>query len=138
MKRRNKKMKLNCMLNGSNALTELTKIHFTSFKTVHDIVTLKKKVDEEILFCIGQEKELIAKYGDKDEKGNPKVTNEGHVIFSNAADRDAFEKEVNALRDTDIEEVKMVTIKASDFRSQNDIPTPEQIIQLDGLIDFQD
>jgi hypothetical protein len=131
-------MKLNNVLNSATALTALTKKHFVNFKIIHDIVMLKKKCDEEYNFIIAQERELIDKYADKDEKGQAKTTPEGLVIFKNVQDRDTFESEVSKLKDTDIPDLKAITIKASDFKSTDEMPTPDEMIQLEGVVDFVD
>ena len=131
-------MKLNNVLNSTTALTALTKKHFVNFKIIHDIVMLKKKCDEEYNFIIAQERELIDKYADKDEKGQAKTTPEGLVIFKNVQDRGTFESEVSKLKDTDIPDLKAITIKASDFKSTDEMPTPDEMIQLEGVVDFVD
>jgi hypothetical protein len=122
----------------STKIVKYTKVDFGKPTFIHDIVMLKKKCDEEYNFIIAQERELIDKYADKDEKGQAKTTPEGLVIFKNVQDRDTFESEVSKLKDTDIPDLKAITIKASDFKSTDEMPTPDEMIQLEGVVDFVD
>ena len=131
-------MKLINLLNAKDAIQALAEKRFTSFKKVRELVELKKAVDSEIEFYVNEEKKIVEAYAHKDDKGNPIILEGGRIQLDTIDKKNAFEKEVLDLRSLEVDKINPVTLKTSDFRNEEDIPTPAEVLVLEGIVNFID
>lgn len=130
-------MKIISILNAKEPLTRLLECKYTSFKVVRDLVNLRKKLEAEVDFYIGEEKKLVDEYASKDEKGRPIVIEGGRIQFDSVEEKNKFEEEIINLRVLDIDGINPVHLKESDFRNNDDLPTPNDMIALEGIVEFE-
>lgn len=131
-------MKLITIVGAKEALTRLTEKHFTNFKVARKLVALRKAVDAEVEFYAEEEKKAVDLYAEKDENGNPVFLGEGRLKLKNNEAKLAFESEVKKLLDTEVDDIEPVLLRESDFRSADDLPTPGDMIALEGFVTFED
>ena len=131
-------MKLLTIIGAKDALTRLTEKHFTNFKVARKLVTLRKAVDAEVEFYAGEEKKAVDLYAEKDENGNPVFLGEGRLKLRDNDAKIAFEAEVKKLLDTEVDDIEAVMLRESDFRSADELPTPGDMIALEGFVTFED
>ena len=131
-------MKLITIVGAKEALTRLTEKHFTNFKVARKLVALRKAVDAEVEFYAEEEKKAVDLYAEKDENGNPVFLGEGRLKLKNNESKLAFESEVKKLLDTEVDDIEPVLLRESDFRSADDLPTPGDMIALEGFVIFED
>lgn len=131
-------MKLITIVGAKEALTRLTEKHFTNFKVARKLVALRKAVDAEVEFYAEEEKKAVDLYAEKDENGNPVFLGEGRLKLKNNEAKLAFESEVKKLLDTEVDDIEPVLLRESDFRSADDLPTPGDMIALEGFVIFED
>lgn len=130
-------MKLIEILNSKGPLNVLVSKRFTNFKTVRSLVALTKKVEEECDFYLKEEKKLVDEYAVKDKDGNP-IVNEGRISLPDLETKEKFEAEIAKLRDLEIDSIEKVTLLDKDFKSTDDIPTPQEVLLLECIIDFKE
>ena len=131
-------MKLITIINAKEALNRLTEKHFSNFKVARKLVALRKAVDAEVDFYAEQEKKAVDLYAEKDENGNPVFLGEGRLKLKDNDAKIAFEGEVKKLLDTEVDDIDPVLLRESDFRSTDDLPTPGDMIALEGFVTFED
>ena len=131
-------MKIIDLLNAKDAIQNIAEKRFTSFKKVRELVELKKAVDAEIEFYAGEEKKIVEAYAKKDGKGNPIILEGGRIQLDSIEKKNAFEKEVSELRSLEVDKIKPIALRTSDFRNGEDIPTPAEVLALEGIVDFID
>ena len=131
-------MKLITIVGAKEALTRLTEKHFTNFKVARKLVALRKAVDAEVEFYAEEEKKAVDLYAEKDENGNPVFLGEGRLKLKDNDAKIAFEGEVKKLLDTEVDDIEPVLLRESDFRSADDLPTPGDMIALEGFVIFED
>lgn len=129
-------MKIINLLNAKEALTRLLECRYTSFKVVRELANLRKAAEAEIEFYIEQEKKIVAAYSVKDEKGNPVFLDGDRVQLKDEDSKTAFEKEITDLRNLEVETITPVSVHESDFRNKDDIPSPNDLFALEGIVDF--
>ncbi len=131
-------MKIIDLLNAKGAIQSLAEKRFTSFRKVRELVDLKKAVDAEIEFYVGEERKIVEAYAKKDDKGEPIILEGGRIQLDSIEKKNAFEKEVSELRNLEVDKIKPISLRTGDFRNEEDIPTPAEVLALDGIIDFMD
>ena len=129
-------MKLIEILNANEALKKLANSKFNSFKKAYELSKLRKQVDEEVNFYIEEEKKIVEAYASKDENGTPIFLDGGRIKLDSVEAKNNFEKDINELRNLEIDKISKVSISPSDFKE--DIPTPNEILALEVLIDFKE
>ena len=129
-------MKLIEILNANEALKKLANSKFNSFKKAYELSKLRKQVDEEVNFYIEEEKKIVETYAAKDENGTPIFLEGGRIKLDSVEAKNSFEKDINELRNLEIDKISKVSISPSDFK--DDIPTPNEILALEVLIDFKE
>ena len=129
-------MKLIEILNANEALKKLANSKFNSFKKAYELSKLRKQVDEEVNFYIEEEKKIVEAYASKDENGTPIFLDGGRIKLDSVEAKNSFEKDINELRNLEIDKISKVSISPSDFK--DDIPTPNEILALEVLIDFKE
>ena len=129
-------MKLIEILNANEALKKLANSKFNSFKKAYELSKLRKQVDEEVNFYIEEEKKIVEAYASKDENGTPIFLEGGRIKLDSVEVKNSFEKDINELRNLEIDKISKVSISPADFK--DDIPTPNEILALEVLIDFKE
>ena len=131
-------MRIIDLLNAKDAIQSIAEKRFTSFKKVRELVELKKAVDAEIEFYAGEEKKIVEAYAKKDDKGSPIILEGGRIQLDSIEKKNAFEKEVSELRGLEVDKIKPIALRTGDFRNGEDIPTPAEVLALEGIVDFID
>lgn len=129
-------MKLIELLNARSALKSLTEKNFANYKILRDLTRLRKSVDAEVEFYTEQERKAVLQYADKDEKGQPIILDNGRIKLKDIESKQAFDEELSKLRTLEVDGITKVVVEESDFRSSNDYPTPDEMIALECVIDF--
>lgn len=131
-------MKIIDLLNAKGAIQSLAEKRFTSFRKVRELVDLKKAVDAEIEFYVGEERKIVEAYAKKDDKGEPIILEGGRIQLDSIEKKNAFEKEVSELRNLEVDRIRPISLRTGDFRNEEDIPTPAEVLALEGIVDFID
>ena len=131
-------MKLKFIVEAKDAIVRLTEKRFTDYKKLREIVKLRKAVEAEFEFYCDQEKKAVETYGEMSDKGTPAFLPDGRLKLKNAEAKEAFEKEIAKLLDTEVDDFTIITLKESDFLSAEDLPTPKDMLVLEPIISFVD
>lgn len=131
-------MKLKTVIHAKDALQRLTEKRFTDYKKVRAIVKLRQAVDAEFEFYAAEEKKAVDTYAEISDKGTPAFLPDGRLKLKDEKAKVAFESEIAALLDTEVDSIEPIKISEKDFRSADDLPTPDDMIALDGLVEFVD
>lgn len=129
-------MKLKQVIQAKDAIVRLTEKRFTDYKKVRELVKLRKSVETEFDFYAAEEKKAVDTYAEISEKGTPAFLPDGRLKLKDEKSKIAFETEIKALLDTDVDTIEPITISEKDFRSCEDIPTPDDMILLEELVVF--
>ena len=129
-------MKIKDLLRVKDILKKLTEKRFSSYAIIRKLVTLRKAVQSEIEIYIEQERKAVCEYAEFDKSGNP-IFVEGGIKLKNPQAKIDFEKELDELRETVVDNIEPITLTEKDFRSVEDIPTPDEIIALEPLVLFE-
>jgi len=130
-------MKLKAILDASEPLKRLTEKNFSNFKAVRLLVKLRKAVQDEVDFYLEEEKKAIEKYAVKDENGSPVVLDGGRIQLKDSGSKKCFDERISELRETDIDGITAVSLADEDFRSKEDIPSPNDVFLLEGFVEFR-
>jgi hypothetical protein len=131
-------MILNQILMARELLKRLTEKTFTSYKKVRELAKLRKVVEDEVEIYVGEEKKAVDKYAEKDTRGNPIFLDGGRIKLKDNQAKFEFEQEVAKLRLSEIESPVAVELQESDFKDSSDISTPDDMLLLDGIVNFVD
>lgn len=131
-------MKLNDILAAREPLKRLSEKRFASYKKMRELVKLRKAVEQEFDFYYAEEKKAVSNYAEHDENGAPIFLDDGRLRLKDYASKQAFEKEIATLRDTEVDGIERITLSEADFRTSADLPTPDEMIALEAFIDFED
>ena len=126
-------MKLMKVVSAKEALKRLTASHFSNYKILRKLVQLRKAVDAEVEFYAEAEQ-----FAEKDGNGNPIFLSDGRLKLKSPADKIAFESEITKLGETAVDGIEPVLIHEADFLSSSELPTPEDILLLDGIVIFEE
>lgn len=127
-------MKLVKIINSRAAVERLTQKRFNSFSLARKLAALRKRVEEETEFFNAEQNKALKEHAEF-ENGRP-VTEGGGIKMKSTDDLAAYESEMRRLFDTEIDGIEPVTVSEADFRSPEDYPTPEDMLALDGLVEF--
>ena len=125
------------VLTAREALGNLTAKRFTSFRVARQLVALRKKVDEEFDFYASEEKKLLDLHAKKNEDGDPIITEENHIQLKDEASAKAFLQKIAELRNSPVEGIEPVKLCEGDFCEAQALPTPDEMIALEGFIEFE-
>ena len=131
-------MKLNDLLTANAPLKRLSEKRFASYRKMRELVKLRKAVEGEMEFYLSEEQKAIKTYAELDGNGSPIFLADGRLRLKDMEAKIAFENEISALRETDVEGISPITLCESDFRTTEDIPTVDDMIALEGVIIFED
>ena len=124
------------VLTAHEALGNLTAKRFTSFREARQLVALRKKVDEEFDFYASEEKKLLDLYALKNEDGGPKITKENRIQLKDEESAKAFLQKISELRNSLVEGIEPVKLCEGDFCEAQALPTPDEMIALEGFVEF--
>lgn len=127
-------MKLVKIINSRAAVERLTQKRFNSFSVARQLAALRKRVDEETEFFNAEQSKALKEHAEF-ENGRL-VTEDGGIKMKSHDDLKEYESEMQRLLDTEIDGIEPVAISEADFRSPEDYPTPEDMLALDGLVEF--
>ena len=125
------------ILTAHGALGNLTAKRFTSFKVARQLVALRKKVDEEFDFYASEEKKLLDLHAKKNKDGDPMITEENRIQLKDEASAKAFLQKITELRNSPVEGIEPVKLCEGDFCEAQALPTPDEMIALEGFIEFE-
>lgn len=128
-------MKLYEIVNAKNAFKQLTGLRFTSFSKSRDIAKTYIRIDEEYKFFVDEQLKLINEHVARDENNKPKIQN-GNFVFDNMEAKQHYEVDLQMLLDTEMADFVKIDLTEKDFLKQTDLPTPDQMIQLDSFINW--
>lgn len=129
-------MKLITVVQAKEALKRLTEKRFADFKVARKLVALRKQVETETDFYIEQEKLAVETYAEKTEDGTPVFLADGRVKLKDTTAKAAFEADIKKLMETEVDTIAPLTIKEKDFQSDSEIPSPSDMIALEGIVNF--
>lgn len=129
-------MKLANIIRASEAMTNLTKKRFTNFKVARSLVALRKRVEEECNFLASEQQKAIKAFAELDENGRPIFLDDKHIQMKSPYDREKFEAVLSGLADMDIDDISPVEVAETDFADPRELPTPDEMFVLEGLVDF--
>ena len=101
------------------------------FKTSYKLTLLAQEMEKHINYYQEQFRNLLQEYGEKDEEGNYKTSENGGILLAEATRDEAYTK-IMELRMLDVELPK-ITISADDFGNVQ--LTPEEMIVLMPFIE---
>lgn len=130
-------MQLVKIINARAALCRLCEIRFKSFAVSRNLCTLRKKVDEETEFFQSEQRKAIEAYAEMKD-GAPVLIDSQHIKLKSEEAKVSYELEMQKLLGMEIDDITTVTVIEADFRSGEDYPTPEEMIALDGLVEFKE
>ena len=131
-------MKLKTLIEANEPLKRLTDKRFASYKKMRELVRLRKALEQEIDFYAAEEKKAVNVYAETDDKGTPLFLPDGRLRLRDAEAKIAFETEIEALLNTEIDGISPVTLTEKDFLSSEDLPTASDMIALEAIIEFED
>lgn len=131
-------MKLINVIRAKAALERLTEKRFTNYKIARQLVILRKKVESDVEFYADQQLKAVRSYAELNNDGTPVFIDEQRIKLKDENSKVEFESAMIALNDTDIDDFDVITLTESDFCSQNDIPSPSDMLALEGLVEFVD
>lgn len=124
------------IINASDAIKLFSSKRYSNWSVAIKIVKLAKALEENKSFCVEQERKIIDHYACKDESGQIKVVNGNQIQFKDAETKVAFQNELNKLHETKIQVPDLIVIKPSDFAPGEVSVTPDDILRVEGFIDF--
>ena len=125
------------ILSARAALGNLTSKRFNNFRAARQLVTLRKKADEEFDFYATEEKKLLDQYAKKDEHGEILISKENRIQLKDEASTKAFLQKITELRNSPVEGIEPVKLREGDFCEAQALPTPDEMIALEGFIEFE-
>lgn len=129
-------MKLIELLQAQTPLKRLTEKNFNNYKVLRELAKLRKAVESEVEFYTEQERKAVELYADKDDKGQPIILENGRIKLKDIEAKQAFDEELTKLRALEVDGITKVVVGEDDFRSSADYPTPDEMLALECVIDF--
>lgn len=131
-------MKIKDILIANEPLKRLCDRRLASYKKMRELAKLRKAVEQEVEFYTAEETKAVGIYAEVDKNGTPVFLEDGRLRLKDMESKIAFEKEIEKLRDTEVDGIEPITLSESDFRSADDLPTVDDMIALEGVIIFED
>lgn len=63
---------------------------------------------------------------------------DGRIKLKDAPSKVAFEEEILRLQNSEIDGITPVSVSDGDFLTSDDLPTPDEMLSLEGIIVFED
>lgn len=125
-------MKYFNMINAIPALKEIMQLRLPYAKA-RDIYKIYKQLEEEYGFFSQEEMKLVREFADKDENGNPKMTQQGAIQFKDAASKAQY---INKFNELGAQEIKLTPVVITENEIGDQAISPDTINKLDGIISF--
>lgn len=130
-------MKLKTVIEAKTALIRLTEKRFCNYRKIRELVKLRKAVETEFDIYVEQEKKAVEVYAEKKD-GSPVLLEDGRIKLKDAPSKVAFEEEILRLQNSEIDGITPVSVSGADFLTSDDLPTPDEMLSLEGIIVFED
>ncbi len=125
-------MKLIKLVLSFPKLQDFAKYKFKTYAKSREIYELYKQIEKEYEYYIFEEQKMVETYAKKDENGLPQIDS-GKISFDTMENAQKYKNEINNLSELEIE-IKPVRVTETDLC---EIPTPELMASLDGIILFE-
>lgn len=129
-------MLLKDMLALNEPLKNLCSKRLSSFRTARLLSKTLKKVEEEIEIYSKEQRKLLDTYAKKDEKGNFIPHPNGGISLIDAEAKVKYEEALKKLLETDVGMIATIKVSESEFTNPADFPTPQEMVALEPLIDW--
>ena len=123
-------MKLMEAVNAYLAADEMSRERW-SYEVALAVVKVKRALKDEVDFFLAEERKLVARYAQKDDRGNIRLTGEGRFVFRDPLEGADYERERRALGETEV----TPTHKLLRVRAPAEIK-PAYIEALEGFVEF--
>ena len=127
----------NYLLQVAPLHNKLMQTNFSSFKLSRNLMIQKKKIDNELNIYLDLEKKLIDKYAKKDEEGKPVIGADGIIEFVSDEEKNEYIKCILELKNTEIDGLEKVVIYSDNIKEDDNLLTPNEMLALEELIDWQ-
>lgn len=124
------------IVRASDALKLFTSKRYNNWSTAIRISKLAKLLEENKNFLVEQERKIIDHYAEKDESGQIIIANGTQITFKDAESKQMFQDELNKLHETMIQVPDIIVIKPSDFAPGEVSISPDDMLKIEGFIDF--
>ena len=131
-------MNLKNIIDAREAVARLAALRFTNYKTTRAVAKLRKAVENEYEVYAETERKCVLAYAEINDHGTPAFLPDGRLKLKGPEAKAAFEKEITSALETEISEVETISLHASDFPDGAEFPSPEDILILEPLVQFED
>lgn len=131
-------MKLKDILVANEPLKRLCDKRLANYKKMRELAKLYRAVKQEVEFYFVEEKKAVDIYAELDKNGTPIFLEDGRLRLKDMESKIAFEKEIEKLREIEVDGIEPIILCESDFRSGDDLPTVSEMIALEPLVVFED
>ena len=131
-------MKLKDILVANEPLKRLCDRRLANNKKMRELAKLYRAVKQEVEFYFVEEKKAVDIYAELDKNGTPIFLEDGRLRLKDMESKIAFEKEIEKLRDTEVDGIEPIILCERDFRSEDDLPTVSEMLALEPLVVFED
>ena len=131
-------MKLKDILVANEPLKRLCDRRLANYKKMRELAKLYRAVKQEGEFYFVEEKKAVDIYAELDKNGTPIFLEDGRLRLKDMESKIAFEKEIEKLRDTEVDGIEQIILCERDFRSGDDLPTVNEMLALEPLVVFED
>ena len=131
-------MKLKDILVANEPLKRLCDKRLANYKKMRELAKLFRAFKQEVEFYFVEEKKAVDIYAELDKNGTPIFLEDGRLRLKDMESKIAFEKEIEKLRDTEVDGIEPIILCERDFRSEDDLPTVSEMLALEPLVVFED
>ena len=131
-------MKIKDILVANEPLKRLCDKRLANYKKMRELAKLFRAVKQEVEFYFVEEKKAVDIYAELDKNGTPIFLEDGRLRLKDMESKIAFEKEIEKLRDTEVDGIEPIILCERDFRSEDDLPTVSEMLALEPLVVFED
>lgn len=131
-------MKIKDILVANEPLKRLCDKRLANYKKMRELAKLYRAVKQEVEFYFVEEKKAVDIYAELDKNGTPIFLEDGRLRLKDMESKIAFEKEIEKLRDTEVDGIEPIILCERDFRSEDDLPTVSEMLALEPLVVFED
>lgn len=131
-------MKLKDILVANEPLKRLCDKRLANYKKMRELAKLYRAVKQEVEFYFVEEKKAVDIYAELDKNGTPIFLEDGRLRLKDMESKIAFEKEIEKLREIEVDGIEPIILCERDFRSEDDLPTVSEMLALEPLVVFED
>lgn len=130
------KQQLLKILNVLQPMHELAGKRFTNWAISIKLTKALKELEAQKDIYVEKETSIVNHYGLKDENGKVLYDCNGQPKFKDVEIFEEFQKELLELQHTEVEIFDTILLNVNDFKSDEAPLNPNQIIALEGFVDF--